>query len=57
MIGAILLDAVVLGALVWVNASADPLGLWVAAVGIVLIVVAERLFMASHTRPDGAMDM
>ncbi len=57
VVGAIILDVVVLGAFVWVNASADPLGLWVAAVGIVVIVVAERLFMASHTAPDGSMDM
>ena len=57
VVGAIVLDVVVLGAFVWVKASADPLGLWVAAAGIVLIVLGERLFMASHTRPDGTMDM
>lgn len=54
---AITLDVVVLGAFVWVKASSDALGLWVAAAGIVAVVVGERLFMASHTRPDGTMDM
>jgi hypothetical protein len=57
VVGAIVLDVVVLGAFVWVNASVDPLGLWVAAAGIVLVVLGERLFMASHTRPDDTMDM
>jgi len=57
VIAAIVLDAVVLGAFVWVKASADAFGLWVAAAGIVLIVTAERLFMRSHTRPDGTMEM
>ena len=54
---AIVLDVVVLAAFVWVKASTDALGLWVAAAGIVLIVTAERMFMRSHTRPDGTMDM
>ena len=54
---AMILDVVVLSAFVWVNAVEAPLGLWVAAGGIVVIVVAERLFMRSHTRPDGTMDM
>ncbi len=54
---AMILDVVVLGAFLWVNASADALGLWVAATGIVMIVAGERLFMRSHTGPDGTMDM
>jgi len=57
VVGAIVLDVLVLGAFVWVKASVDPLGLWVAAAGIVLVVLGERLFMASHARPDGTMDM
>ncbi len=54
---AIVVDVVLLGAFTWVKSSTDPTGLWVAASGIVVIVVAERLFMASHTRADGTMDM
>jgi amino acid transporter len=57
VIGAIVLDIVVLGAFLWVKASADALSLYVSAAGIVLIVAGERLFMRSHTRPDGTMDM
>lgn len=57
VIGAIVLDIVVLGAFLWVTASADALSLYVSAAGIVLVVAGERLFMRSHTRPDGTMDM
>lgn len=57
VVTAIVLDAVVLGAFVWVKATTDPLGLYVAAAGIVLIVAAEFLLMRSHTRADGTMDM
>ncbi len=35
----------------------DPLVLIVAAIGIVLILVAERLFMISHTDDEGNMPM
>jgi amino acid transporter len=57
VVTAILLDVAVLGAFIWVKASTDALALSVAAAGIVLIVVAERLFMRSHTGADGTMDM
>jgi amino acid transporter len=57
VVTAMVLDLIVLGAFVWVKASADALGLWVAAAGIVLIVAGERRFMRSHIRPDGTMDM
>ena len=57
VVTAIVLDIVVLGAFLWVKASTDPLGLYVAAAGIILIVIGERLFMRSHTRADGTMDM
>ncbi|MBK5223949.1 MAG: APC family permease [Acidimicrobiia bacterium] len=57
VIGAIVLDIVVLGAFLWVKASEDALSLYVSAAGIVLVVAGERLFMRSHTRPDGTMDM
>ncbi|MEZ5170668.1 MAG: APC family permease [Acidimicrobiia bacterium] len=54
---AIVLDLVVLGALVWVKASTDPLILYVSAAGIALIVIGERLFMRSHTDSEGNMAM
>ena len=54
---AIVLDIVVLAAFIWVKATTDALGLYVAGGGIVAIVAAERLFMRSHARPDGSMDM
>lgn len=57
VIAAIILDAVVLAAFVWVKASDDALSLYVAGAGFVAIVAAERLFMRSHTRSDGTMDM
>jgi amino acid transporter len=57
VVTAIVLDIVVLGAFLWVKASTEPLGLYVAAAGIILIVIGERLFMRSHTQADGTMDM
>lgn len=57
VVTAIVLDVVVLAAFIWVRASTDALSLYVAAVGIVLIVVGERFLMRSHTRADGTMDM
>ena len=54
---AIALDVVALGALVWVKAVNDPLVLYVSAFAIALIWLGEWLFMRSHTRPDGTMDM
>ncbi len=57
VVAAIILDIVVLGAFVWVKASTDALSLYAAAAGIILIVGTQWLFMRSHTRPDGTMDM
>jgi len=57
VVSAIVLDVVVLAAFLWVKASDDPLVLWVAAAGLVLIVVGERTFMRSHTNADGTMNM
>jgi amino acid transporter len=54
---AIVLDVIFLSAFVWVKASDDALVLFVSAVGIALIVAAERLFMWSHTDSEGHMDM
>ncbi|MDP3968056.1 MAG: hypothetical protein Q8Q02_07220 [Nocardioides sp.] len=57
VVAAIVLDVVVLAAFVWVTASTDALSLYVAGAGIALIVSGESLFMRSHTRADGTMDM
>lgn len=57
VVAAIVADFVVLGAFIWVTASNDALALYVAAAGIAVIVISERLFMRSHTRADGTMDM
>jgi len=54
---AIMLDAIFLGAFVWVKASDDALVLLVSAVAIALIVAGERLFMRSHTDREGHMPM
>ncbi len=54
---AIVLDVIVLIAFLWVKASADALILYFSAAAIVFIVGAERLFMRSHTKPDGTMNM
>ncbi|MGK2958105.1 MAG: APC family permease [Acidimicrobiales bacterium] len=57
VVAAIVLDVLVLGAFLWVKASADPLILYASATGIIAILVGERLFMRSHTHPDGTMEM
>ena len=57
VMAAIGLDVVVLAALVWVKATSDPFVLYVSAAGIALVWLGEWLFMRSHTRPDGSMDM
>ncbi len=54
---AIVLDTVILVAFVLLKFESDPLVPIAAAVGIVLIVLAERLFMKSHTNDKGEMDM
>ena len=54
---AIVLDAIVLTAFLWVKGSEDALILVVSGIGIVLIVAGERLFMWSHTDSEGRMDM
>lgn len=54
---AILLDVVVLSAFIYIKYLNDPMVLIVTAIGIVLIIVAERLFMISHTDSEGNMSM
>lgn len=54
---AIIMDIAVLTAFLYLKYLNDPLVLIVAAIGIVLIIVAERLFMISHTDDEGNMQM
>lgn len=54
---AIVLDAVVLGAFLLLKLNSDPLIIGVALVGFVAILVAQRLFMITHTDNDGIMHM
>lgn len=54
---AIVMDIIVLSAFIYLKYVSDPLVLIVAAIGIVLIIISQRLFMKSHTDEDGNMDM
>lgn len=54
---AIGLDVIVLSAFIYLKYLSDPFVLVVALLGIVLIILGERLFMISHTDQDGKMDM
>ena len=54
---AIVLDIVILAAFLYTKYLNDPLVLIVAAIGIILILVAERYFMISHTDDEGNMPM
>lgn len=55
VVTAIVLDVLVLGAFLWVKATADPLILIVSAAGLGLIVAGEWFFMRSQPREDGEM--
>tara|TARA_R110002167_G_scaffold69312_1_gene195329 strand:+ start:1589 stop:2935 length:1347 start_codon:yes stop_codon:yes gene_type:complete len=54
---AIVMDIAVLAAFLYIKYLNDPMVLIVAAIGIILILVAERLFMISHTDDEGNMQM
>ncbi|WP_445711280.1 APC family permease [Flavobacterium sp.] len=54
---AIIMDAAVLSTFLYVKYINDPLVLIVAAIGIILMIVSERIFMISHTDDDGDMQM
>ena len=51
------MDTVVLAAFLYIKYLNDPMVLIVAAIGIILILIAERFFMISHTDDDGNMPM
>jgi len=56
-ITAIIIDVVVLSAFIYLKYVSDPIVLIVSAIGIVLIIISERLFMKSHTDSKGDMNM
>lgn len=51
------MDVAVLVAFLYLKYLNDPVVLIVAAIGIILIFAAERLFMKSHTDDEGNMEM
>lgn len=54
---AIGLDVIVLSAFIYMKYLTDPFVLIVALIGIILIVLGQRLFMVSHTDEEGKMHM
>ncbi|NOZ74739.1 MAG: APC family permease [FCB group bacterium] len=54
---ALVLDGIILGAFIYLKYLNDSFVLIVAFVGIVLIILSERLFMISHTDSSGIMHM
>lgn len=54
---AILLDIVILAAFIQLKVADDPLVVIVALAGFVVILIAQRLFMITHTDDQGVMHM
>lgn len=54
---ALLFDAVILSAFILLKFKSDPLVLIVSFAGILIVIIAERLFMRTHTDSDGKMNM
>ncbi len=54
---AILLDVVILGAFIQLKLVNDPLVVGVALIGFAVILIAQRLFMLTHTDDQGVMHM
>lgn len=54
---AILLDLIILGAFLLLKFNSDPLVIIVSLVGFIAILIAQRLFMITHTDSDGIMAM
>ena len=53
LITAIILDVLVLGSLLWVKGGSDPLILYAAGVGMLLVFAGERLFLHWNEAPEG----
>lgn len=54
---AIVLDVIILVAFLWVKAISDPFIVYASAIGILAIVLGEKLLMRSHTDEQGIMHM
>jgi len=54
---AIVIDIIVLGAFIYIKYLNDPFVLVIAFIGIILVILGERLFMKSHTDSEGKMHM
>ena len=54
---AIFMDLVVLSAFIYLKYVSDPFVIVVSIIGILLIIISERLFMKSHTDDKGVMHM
>ena len=54
---AILLDVVILGTFLILKVESDPLVIIVSLAGFVAILIAQRLFMITHTGSEGVMHM
>jgi len=54
---AIIFDVVILTTFILLKLKTDPLVIAVSVIGFVIIVIAQKLFMKSHTDSDGKMDM
>jgi amino acid transporter len=53
---AIIMDVVVLSAFIYLKYVSDPFVLIVSAIGMLLILISQRLFMKSHTDSEGNMN-
>jgi len=54
---AIVFDTIILLTFVMLKFNTDPLVLVAAAIGFIIIMVGQRIFMKSHTDSEGNMDM
>ncbi|MCC7335430.1 MAG: APC family permease [Pirellulaceae bacterium] len=52
---ALLLDAIILGAFLWMKATGDVLVIWVALGGILFIFVGEKLFLSWKTEGEESL--
>jgi len=54
---AIIIDTIILVTFIVLKLKADPLVIVVSTIGFVGIIIAQKVFMISHTDRDGHMDM
>ncbi len=54
---AIVLDTIILLTFIILKFNTDPLVLIATAIGFIIIMIGQRVFMKSHTDSDGNMDM